>query len=226
MLQVFCGNEPGAYTAVGVTLAAAGSYKWFRSAFGDWENERAKREGVSAFGLIDAEAAAVPSGSDGLIFLPYLTGERAPVNDPNAKGAFLGITSMHGKGHFARAVMEGVAFSLRQVSELITGGGIPSGGEIVLAGGGACSPVWRQIFADVFGVPVKTVFGSAEGGSFGAALTAGVTAGFWRGLGETAELIKTQSVTEPAADSVAVCAKIRQILRRAQVELHGLIFVP
>ena len=203
LLQVFCGNTAGTYSAMGVTLAAAGAYQWFRNALGDAETMRAKEKGCSAFQLLDDEAAAVDPCSGGLIFLPYLMGERAPLNDPNAKGAFLGITGSHTKGYFARAVMEGVAFSLRQVYELIqsVNPGVPSD-EIVLAGGGACSPVWRQIFADTFGLPVHTVYGSAEGGAFGAALVAGVTAGFWPSLEDTAEKIRQESRTEPKAENV------------------------
>jgi xylulokinase len=164
---------------------------------------RAKELGCSAFRLLDEEAASAHPCADGLVFLPYLMGERAPINDPNAKGAFLGITSTHKKGDFARAVMEGVAFSLRQVYELIQGVNTNrSSGEIVLAGGGACSPVWRQIFADTFGLPVRTVYGSAEGGAFGAALVAGVTAEFWHSLEDTVKLICTETQTEPIAAHV------------------------
>lgn len=207
MLQVFCGNAPGTYNAMGVTLAAAGSYQWFRNALGDYETSRAKTEGVSAFRLLDDEAAAVVPCSEGLVFLPYLTGERAPLNDPSAKGAFLGITSRHGKGHFARAVMEGVAFSLKQVYDLIMSvNPDASSDEIVLAGGGANSPIWRQIFADTFNLPVRTVYGSAEGGSFGAALAAGVTAGIWPNLEATVPLICPESKTEPVASNVSLYA--------------------
>ena len=214
-LQVFCGNAPGTFNAMGVTLAAAGSYQWFRDALGDREMERAKAEGGSAFRLLDDEAAATPPCADGLIFQPYLTGERAPLNDPNAKGAFLGLTSRHTKGHFARAVMEGVAFSLRQVYDLMmrAGPGV-SPDEIVLAGGGANSPVWRKIFADTFNLPVRTVYGSAEGGSFGAALAAGVTAGIWPNLEATVPLIRPESKTEPKAASVPLYeAQYRKYVR-------------
>jgi xylulokinase len=198
LLQVFCGNEPNLYSAMGVTLAAAGSYQWFHNVFGEWEKAAAKENGKSAFALLDEEAEAVPAGADGLIFLPYLTGERAPINDPKARGAFLGITAHHSKGHFARSVMEGVTFSLRQVYELIqqTGSG-QSSDEIVLAGGGAKSPVWRQMFADIFELPVRTVYGSSEGGSFGAALVAGVSVGAWKDLTQTVPLIESQSITKP-----------------------------
>jgi xylulokinase len=134
-----------------------------------------------------------------LIFLPYLTGERCPVNDSTAKGAFIGLTSHHGKGHFARAVLEGVAYSLRQVYDLMISADpeLSQSGEVVLAGGGAASPLWRQIIADVFNLPVRTVFGSAEGGSFGAALVAGVAVGVWIDLTATVALIRPESETLP-----------------------------
>lgn len=208
LLQVSCNNAPGTYHAMGVTLSAAGSYQWFRNALGEFEAEQGKALGKSAFYLLDQKAQETAPGSDGLIFLPYLTGERAPVNDPAATGAFLGVTTRHGKGHFARAVMEGVAFSLKQVYDLIMSVNPdvrPT--EVVLAGGGANSQIWRQIFADTFDLPVRTVFGSAEGGSFGAALVAGVTAGVWNSLADTVPLIRPESETLPISANVLVYAK-------------------
>lgn len=198
-LQVFRGNAPGSFTAMGVTLAAAGSYHWFREALGQFEQSEAEKTDQSAFGLLDKAAAAAPAGSDGLIFLPYLTGERCPIHDAKASGGFVGLTNLHGKGHFARAVLEGVAYSLRQVHELIVGTRLDwlESGQIVLAGGGAVSPLWRQIFADVFQLPVQTVYGSGEGGSFGAALVAGVTAGIWPDLAAAVRLVRPQSETWP-----------------------------
>ena len=208
-LQVFRGNSPGTFTAMGVTLAAAGSYEWFRNALGQFERHQAKETGKNAFYLLDQAAAATPAGSEGLVFLPYLTGERCPIFDPNARGGFIGLTGLHEKGHFARAVMEGVAFSLRQVFELIVGANRDwiEAGELILAGGGAVSPVWRQIFADIFQLPVHTVYGSAEGGSFGAALVAGVTAGIWKDLNEAVKLVKPESETLPNPENKAVYDK-------------------
>jgi xylulokinase len=208
LLQVSCNNAPGTYHAMGVTLSAAGSYQWFRNALGQYEITKGKELGKSAFYLLDQQAQETPPGAEGLIFLPYLTGERAPINDPSATGAFLGITARHGKGHFARAVMEGVAFSLKQVYDLIMSVNPDvKSDEIVLAGGGASSPIWRQIFADVFNLPVRTVFGSAEGGSFGAALVAGVTAGVWSSLADTVKLITPESETRPKQENIPVYAK-------------------
>jgi xylulokinase len=207
LLQVSCNNAPGTYHAMGVTLSAAGSYQWFRNALGELEIEQGKAFGKSAFYLLDKIAQETNAGSDGLIFLPYLMGERAPINDPAATGAFLGITARHSKGHFSRAVMEGVAFSLKQVYDLIMSVNPDvQSSEIVLAGGGANSKIWRQIFADIFNLPVRTVFGSAEGGSFGAALVAGVTAGVWSSLAETVPLIRPESETLPISANVPVYA--------------------
>lgn len=205
-LQIFRGNAPNSFVAMGVTLSAAGSYHWFREALGQYEVEQAQKTGTSAFRLLDDAAAVVPPGSDGLIFLPYLNGERCPIHDAKARGAFIGLTGHHGKGHFSRAVLEGVAYSLRQVYELIVGTNLDwlESGEIVLAGGGAVSPIWRQIFADVFQLPVQTVYGSGEGGSFGAALVAGVTAGIWPDLQTATRLIRTESETAPNPQNKSV----------------------
>lgn len=197
-LQFFRGNQPDTFTAMGVTLAAAGSYQWFRQALGQYEVEEERKCGTSAYKLLDRIAAEKPAGSERLIFLPYLMGERSPVNDPAAKGAFIGLTSHHDKGHFIRAVLEGVAYSLRQVYELIIHSNTAlKTDEIVLAGGGAVSSLWRQIIADVFNLPVRTVYGSTEGGSFGAALIAGVTAGVWPDLESTVPFIRSESETLP-----------------------------
>ena len=217
-LQVFRGNSPETFVAMGVTLSAAGSYHWFRDALGQHQVHLAAQSGKSAFALLDKEASATPPGADGLLFLPYLNGERCPVNDADVKGGFLGLTAQHRLGHFARAVLEGVAFSMRQVYELMlqqSGESVVSG-EVVLAGGGAASPLWRQIMADVFGLPVRTVYGSAEGGSFGAALVAGVATGVWGSLEETVALVRPESETLPCADN----AHIYQALYERYVRMY------
>lgn len=205
LLQVSCNNSPNTYHVMGVTLSAAGSYQWFRNTLGEYEIEQEKITGESAFHMLDKRAQNISSGSDGLIFLPYLMGERAPINDPSATGAFLGITMRHNKGHFARAVLEGVAFSLKQVYQLIMSlNPDVKSDEIILAGGGAKSKIWRQIFADVFDLPVRTVYGSTEGGSFGAALVAGVTAGMFNSLLDTIAFIYTESETTPIQQNVQI----------------------
>jgi xylulokinase len=195
MLQLFCNNAPEKWMAFGCTLSAAGSYQWFRDALGGGEDFRA----------LDDAAGQVPPGCDGLLFLPYLTGERCPLFDPNATGSFLGISSFMRKGHFSRAVMEGVCYSMKQVYDLIVKAspGVDSS-EIAVAGGGAKSPIWRQMLADIFGIPVKTVHGSAEGGAFGAALVAGAGAGLWASMDEAMSMAKPESETQPNPANAAV----------------------
>lgn len=197
-LQLFCSNAPGRWMAFACTLSAAGSYQWFRDALGGGEDFRA----------LDAGAEQVPPGCDGLLFLPYLTGERCPVFDPGATGAFLGITSLMRKPHFARAVMEGVCYALKQVYDVIVRASPAiDTGEVAIAGGGAKSPLWRQMTADIFGLPVKTVHGSAEGGAFGAALVAGAGAGLWSSLDEAMSMARPQSETLPSPANAGVYAK-------------------
>lgn len=194
-LQLFCGNNPGSYMAFGCTLAAAGSYQWFHDALGGGED----------FRRLDTLAGEVPAGSEGLIYLPYLTGERCPLFDPDAKGAFIGLRSTMGKGHFARAVLEGVCFSLKQVYDMIAAASPAiQSNEVVVAGGGAKSPLWRQMLADIFQLPVRTVYGSALGGSFGAALVAGAGCGLWKDLEEAMKLARPDGETLPLAENAGV----------------------
>ena len=199
-VQFFCGNEAGSYNAAGCMLSAAGSYQWLGDNF--------RADGESRFIDMDAAADKVPAGSDGLMFLPYLNGERCPVNDSGARGAFLGITSRHGNGHFARSVLEGVSLTVRQIYELIAGMGGLSTGEVILAGGGAKSPLWRQIVADVLNMPVSTLYGSTEGGAYGAAMVAITGAGMCSSLSEASGLIKRMNQTEPLAQNAAVYGEI------------------
>lgn len=181
----------GMYHVMGVTLAAAGSYKWYGENFGD-----------SDFKAMDKEAETSSAGAGGVIYLPYLYGERCPVNDPYAKGCFVGITARNTKADFNRAVLEGVAFSLRQVYEKISGG--KAAERMILAGGGSKSPLWRQIFADVFNMPVVTLDGAGEGSGFGAAIVAGVGCGLFGSVAEISERLNIKSVTEPIEENVSV----------------------
>lgn len=169
LLQVFCGNLPKTWVAFGCTLSAAGSYQWLRDRlFSDM-----------TFDALNELAGGVPAGSGGLMFTPYLTGERCPLFDANATGGFWGLTANMGRGHFARAVMEGVAFSLRQVYNLICESAKITSKGVVAGGGGTKGVLWRQILADVFGLPVSLSPGAAEGGAYGAALIAGIGHGLY-----------------------------------------------
>ena len=148
-----------------VMLSAAGSLRWFRDAFAPGE----------AFGPLTDAAAGVPAGSDGLLFLPYLSGERSPHPDPLARGAFVGLTVGHDRRHLTRAVLEGVAFGLRDGLDLMVAAGMPAPTTIRASGGGTASPLWRQILADVLEAEIATV-ATTEGAAYGAGVLAAVGA--------------------------------------------------
>jgi xylulokinase len=167
-LHAFCHAVPGTWHLMGVTLAAAGSLQWYRDTLA----------GDESFDLLTAEAERAPAGCEGLLFLPYLSGERTPHPDPLARGAFVGLTTRHRRAHLTRAVLEGVAFSLRDCMGLFGDAGLGSVRQVRVAGGGARSALWRRIVASVLGVELVTV-NSTEGAAYGAALLAGVGAGAW-----------------------------------------------
>ena len=167
-LHAFCHAVPGAWHLMGVMLSAAGSLQWYRDNFAP---------GLG-FDALLGEAAQVAAGSEGLFFLPYLTGERTPHPDPLARGAFIGMTSRHTRGHLTRAVLEGVAFGLKDSFTLIAQAGLPAEYEVRISGGGAKSPVWQQIIADVLGARLVNI-NTTEGGAFGAAVLASVAAGWF-----------------------------------------------
>jgi xylulokinase len=166
-LHTFCHAAPNRWHVMGVTNGAGLSLRYLRDTFFSG----------TAYDLLTAEAAMVSAGSDGLLWAPYLFGERTPHLDPNARAAFVGITASHTRGHFVRSVMEGVAYSLRDTFTLFHELGIPVK-SIRLGGGGARGPLWRQIQADVYAMPVE-VLEAEEGGAFGAALLAGTGVGAW-----------------------------------------------
>jgi xylulokinase len=167
-LHSFCHALPGRWHLMGVMLSAAGSLRWHRDTFAPGQSYEA----------LLAPAEAVSAGSEGLLFLPYLTGERTPYPDPLARGAFVGLTVRHTLPHLTRAVLEGVAFGLRDSFELMGQAGLMDVREVRVSGGGARSALWRQILADVLNVALVTV-NTTEGAAYGAALLAGVGAGVW-----------------------------------------------
>jgi len=152
-LHAFCHAVPGRWHQMGVMLSAGASLRWFRDTIALPEVAEAARRGIDPYQLIDTLASSAPPGADGVTFLPYLSGERTPHADPNATGAFLGLTGRHTRGHLARAVLEGVTFGLCDCLDLLRGTGLAVT-RLTLAGGGARSPLWRQLCADVFGCEV------------------------------------------------------------------------
>jgi xylulokinase len=189
-LHTFCHAIPGRWHVMGVTQAAGLSLRWFRDRFGVPPNVQEKsleNAGRDPYDLLAEEAAAAPAGSEGAFWVPYLMGERTPHLDPNARAALLGLTASHTRGHIIRAVMEGVAYSLKDTFTIFDEIKIPVT-SIRLGGGGARSPLWRQIQADAYGHDVEIV-AAEEGAAYGAAILAGVGAGGWASVDEACDKV-------------------------------------
>jgi len=190
-LHAFCHSVPARWHVMGVMLSAAGSLRWFRETFAP----------DLGFPELVEEAREVPCGSDGLLFLPYLTGERTPHPDPRARGAFVGLTVRHGRAHATRAVLEGVAFGLRDSLELMRSIGLSDASQVRATGGGSRSRLWRQILADVLDTSVVTT-SSTEGAAQGAAMLAAVGIG-WFGTVEEAcrALVEITDSVDPSTNA-------------------------
>ena len=191
IVHAFCHAVPGRWHLMSVMLSAAGSLRWFRDALAP---------GVG-FDELVRPAADVAAGSDGLWFLPYLTGERSPYPDPFARGAFVGLTVSHDRRHLTRAVLEGVAYGLRDGLDLMLEAGSEAPSRILASGGGTASPLWRQILADVLGAEIATV-STSEGAGYGAALLAAVGAGWFGSVDEAvAACVTATPVAAPGPDA-------------------------
>jgi xylulokinase len=202
-LHTFCHAVPGLWHVMGVTQAAGLSLRWFRDNFGIASKDRNRADPYEA--LTD-EAAAAPPGSDGLLFAPYLMGERTPHLDSNARGIFAGLTASHTRAHVIRAILEGVAFSLKDTLNIFAEIGVPAN-HIRLGGGGARSSLWRQIQADVYGKIVETVE-AEEGAAYGAAILAAVGSGLWPSVeGACQQLVHVDKRTPPSAAVTALMEK-------------------
>lgn len=188
-LHAFCHAVPDMWHLMGVMLSAAGSLRWFRDTVAPGTSYRS----------LDEAAASVRAGANGLLFAPYLSGERTPYPDPLARGAFVGLTLRHDISHMARSVMEGVAFGLKDSVELLAT--MTQLGEVRISGGGAQSDLWLQIIADVTGLPVRVV-GTPEGAAHGAALLAATGLGAYTSVAEACTAaVEVGPVVEPGADA-------------------------
>ena len=189
-LHAFCHAVPGKWHLMGVMLSAGGSLRWHRDTFAP---------GMSYSVLLEP-VDVVAAGSDGLLFLPYLTGERTPHPDPLARSAFVGLTVRHRFPHLTRAVLEGVSFGLRDSFELMKCSGLESISQVRVTGGGAKSPLWRQILADVFQAEIATV-NTTEGAAYGAALLAATGSGVFESVEEACRVtVKITGRTTPGKD--------------------------
>jgi xylulokinase len=179
-VHTFCHAVPGRWIAMGVTQAAGLSLRWFREQFGSGDRRQ-------SYESLTAEASSAPPGCDGLLWAPYLMGERTPYLDPAARAMLFGLTAFHTRGHVIRAILEGVAFSLRDSFTIFQEMEVPVT-TIRLGGGGARSALWRQIQADIYGQPVETV-DAEEGAAHGAAILAGVGVKTWSSVDEACQSV-------------------------------------
>jgi xylulokinase len=213
-VHAFCHAVPARWHMMSVMLSAAGSLRWFRDAVAPGTGYDELLTGVDA----------VPAGSDGLWFLPYLSGERSPHPDPLARGAFVGLTVGHDRRHLARAVLEGVAYGLRDGLDLMREAGMPAPAQIRISGGGTASPVWRQILADVLNTELATV-STTEGAAYGAAMLAAVASGWFATVDDAvARLVTVTPAATPGPDAEAYAeghARYRALYPALAPHFHG-----
>lgn len=208
----FCHSVPNTWSVLGCTLAAGGSFKWLRDTFFAKERDALKDKGKDVYTLMTELASQAGIGSEGLVFLPYLNGERTPYPDPYAKGVFFGLSYRHGINEITRSVMEGVTFSLRDTIELLKDAQVPYS-EVRASGGGARSDLWLQMQADIYNANIVTT-NVTETGCVGAAILAGIGAGHFKNAKEACtQIIKPLSVTEPNKHNVAMYEDYYQTYR-------------
>ena len=214
-VHTFCHAIPGRWHVMGVTQAAGLSLRWVRDQFG------VQSGNGDPYDLMTAEAATVLPGSDGLLWAPYLMGERTPHLDPNARAALVGLTASHTRAHVIRAVMEGVAFSLRDSFEIFKEMNVPVE-TIRLGGGGARSALWRQIQADIYGRAVSTVE-AEEGAAYGVAILAGVGIGIWPSVDVACDaVVQTRERVEPNDTAKQVLNRQYESYRKLYPALQSL----
>jgi xylulokinase len=202
-LHAFCHAVPNMWHFMGVMLSAAGSLQWYRDTLAPK---------ISFDDLLN-EAETIPAGSEGLQFLPYLSGERTPHPDPLARGAFIGLTLRHSRAHMTRSVLEGVAFGLKDSFTLIQNAGLGKIAQVRASGGGTKGALWRQIMASVLDAELVTV-NTTEGGAYGAALLAGVGAGVWSSVAEACKVcVRITGSTQPEALQVDAYHKSYTVYR-------------
>jgi xylulokinase len=213
-VHTFCHAVPGRWHVMGVTQAAGLSFRWFRDLLRTSSSDFSYDE-------LTREAATVAPGSEGVLWAPYLMGERTPHLDPNARGTLTGLAASHSRAHVTRAILEGVAFSLKDTFSLFAGMQVPVR-TVRLGGGGARSPLWRQIQADAYGHEVE-ILAAEEGAAYGAALLAGVGAKFWASVDEACDaVVKVQQRVEPNLSAVKALAIQYENFRRLYPALKPL----
>lgn len=186
-VHTMCHAVEGKWCVFGCMLSAGGSLQWVKNHLGGIEIQKAAERGVDPYVLIDEMATDAPRGSEGLLFLPYLTGERCPYSDPLARGGWIGLTARHNRAALYRSVMEGVTYGMNDALKVITGMGIAAE-KVRVSSGGARSAFWRQLQADIYGIPTA-VINTQEGPAYGVAILAGVGTGVWKSVPEACNAV-------------------------------------
>jgi len=217
-LHTFCHAVPGAWHLMGVMLSAGGSYRWFRDAF--W-TAGGRRRSRSIYGEMERAASAIPPGCDGLLFLPYLSGERCPYPDPNARAVFFGLSLTHSIAHAARSILEGVAFGIRDSVELMREAKVPVGKTFRVTGGGSRSDLWVSICADVLGRKMARL-AVDEGPAYGAAMIAATAIGLFPDVPAACRrLVKERRVFTPDRNRATLYARLYPVYRNLYASLRG-----
>ncbi len=199
-VHTLCASVPGKWTVMSCTQAAGLSLRWLRDTCCFEEVQEASRRGVDPYVVMTEKAQNVPIGAQGLLYLPYLMGERSPHPDPDCRGVFFGLSAMHGREHLIRAVMEGVAYSQAECVEVFKEMHVPIK-EMMACGGGGRSPLWRQMLADLYGCTVSTIQAD-EGPALGAAILAGVGTGVYESVESACDkIVKTENNLPPIAEN-------------------------
>ncbi len=217
-VHTMCHAVPGKWCVFGCMLSAGGSFQWFRNQLAKHEVEEAKRKKIDAYELLIEQADKAPVGSEGLFFLPYLTGERCPHPDPSARGAWVGLTNRSTRGMMIRSVLEGVTYGMRDAIEIMKDMHIPIT-QIRASGGGARSSFWRQMQADIYRTPI-VLTNASEGPAYGVALLAGVGTGVWKSVEEACKSSISQTLkVAPQKRPADVYEKHYQVYRKLYHDL-------
>lgn len=217
-LQMFCGVTPGSYMSFGSTQTAGGALRWFRDELGQDIVLRARKEGCSAYALLDELALQSPPGANGIVFAPYLSGERCPYPDANARGVLYGLSLNTRQSDIVRAVMEGIVFSLGQIVDIYRS--FVKIDSVIASGGGAASDVFLQMQADIFELPVHTVSAAEDGGAYGAALIAGLGLGLYKSPEDALKSLKQEKECLPVASHLPGCRASFRLYRELYPSLR------
>ncbi len=216
--NTFAHFHRGLYFPAGTMQAGGGSFKWFKDVLGDIEKEKAEKSGDDVYRLLASKAGDVQCGSEGLIYLPYLMGERSPLWNPNARGCFIGLSMVHTKNHLIRSVLEGVAYNMRIIYEAFQEQGV-SCRIIRMIGGGAKSRIWRKIFADILEKPVARLNFIDEATSIGAAIAGGVGVKIFSSIQDATKFITLEEEIRPSRNNYPIYRRYYSIFKESYERL-------